>query len=399
LEATAKASGVTPATAATRILLVAPPAEGGIASHVVFLLDGLCKGGYAVRVVCQQPGSIAGAAAERSIPVHAMTCTAQGGPPRVALRALRLARIIADFRPHIVHTHSFGASMIGAAACAIARSARLLVTVHNYPPGTGTMAPGGAGRGWAFDRALRRAKHIITVSEALRRDLVLAYPEVMAKSSTVYNGVETHRPVDRAPSEVRAECGLPATGPLVGMVARLAPQKGILEYLRAARVVADAYPPAVFVLAGDGPLMQDAVSLRQELGLEQRLHLLGHVPQARDLIAALDLLVIASLSEGSSVVAMEAMALGKAVVATTVGGVPEVVVGGETGILVPAGDADALAAGVLDLLRDPERAAEMGERGRQRAVRQFDVSDMIERTKAIYADMMRNAVGTGGARP
>jgi starch synthase len=96
---------------------------------------------------------------------------------------------------------------------------------------------------------------------------------------------------------------------------------------------------------------------------------------------------------------MEAMALGKAVVATTVGGVPEVVVGGETGILVPAGDADALAAGVLDLLRDPERAAEMGERGRQRAVRQFDVSDMIERTKAIYADMMRNAVGTGGARP
>ncbi|MFB3882803.1 MAG: glycosyltransferase family 4 protein [Armatimonadota bacterium] len=399
MEATAKASVVTPATAAIRLLLVAPPAEGGIASHVISLLDGLRGNGYLLRVACEKPGPIASAAAERSVPVHPIICTAQGGPPKVALRALRLARVIADFRPHIVHTHSFGASMIGAAACAIARSARLLVTIHNYPPGTGTMAPSGAGRGWAFDRVIRRARHIITVSDALRRDLVSAYPEAMAKSSTIYNGVETQRPVSREPSKVRAEHGLPATGPLVGMVARLAPQKGILEYIRAARVVADAYPPAVFVLAGDGPLMQEAVGLRQELGLEQRLYLLGHVPQARDLIAALDLLVIASLSEGSSVVAMEAMSLGRPVVATTVGGVPEVVVGGETGILVPPGDPDALAAGVLDLLRDPERAAEMGERGRQRAVREFDLNDMIEKTKALYADIIAHAGRAGGKSP
>jgi len=398
LEAVAKSSEATVATSATRVLLVAPPAAGGLASHVIWLLDGLHKGGYEVRAVCEGEGRIAAAAAEMGVPVQAMRCTAQGGPSRVAVRAVRLARVIADFRPHIVHTHSFGASMTGAAACAIARSARLLITIHNYPPGTDSMVPMGKGRRWAFDRALQRARHIITVSEALRRDLVLAYPGVMEKSSTIFNGVDTHKPGPLDLSEVRARHGLPTGVPLVGMVARLAPQKGIVEFIGAARRVADAYPSASFALAGDGPLMERAVEARRELKLEGQLHLLGQVDRARDLIASLDLLVISSLSEGSSVVAMEAMALGKPVVATAVGGVPEVVAGGETGVLVPPGEVEALADAIVEVLNDPARAAEMGERGRQRAVRLFDIGDMVERTKAVYADIMRESLETGHTR-
>lgn len=399
MEAVAKSAEATAANSATRILLVAPPAAGGLASHVIALLDGVHNAGYAVRVVCAPDGRIASAAAERGIPVDGMMLTGQGGPSRVALRAVQLARVIRGFRPHIVHTHSFGASTTGAAACTIARSARLLITIHNYPPGTDTMAPTGKGQRWASGRALQRAKRIITVSEALRRDLVLAYPKVMAKSCTIYNGVDTHLSVSRSASEIRAEHGLPADVPLVGMVARLAPQKGILEFVRTARIVTDIYPSVAFVLAGDGPLAQDAVDLSRELGLGHQLHLLGHIDWARELIASLDLLVISSLSEGSSVVAMEAMALSKPVVATAVGGVPEVVAGGETGILVPPGDVEALAGAIIDVLRDPARAQEMGERGQQRAVRQFDISDMIERTKAVYADIMRETLDAEGARP
>jgi glycosyltransferase involved in cell wall biosynthesis len=125
--------------------------------------------------------------------------------------------------------------------------------------------------------------------------------------------------------------------------------------------------------------------------------LLGHIEEVRDFVASLDLLVVPSRSEGSPVVAMEAMALGKPVVATAVGGVPEVVPGGETGVLVQAGDAQALADGILELLRDPARAQEMGERGRQRAAREFDVNDMVEKTKAVYADVMRDDLRAGGA--
>jgi len=398
LEAVAK-SEPTAAANAPRILLVAPPAEGGIATHIIFLLDGLRKAEYSIRVVCEQDGRIAQAAAASGSPVHGMVCAAQGGPVRVAMRAIRLARVIAEFRPHVVHTHSYGATAIGSAACAIARWSSLVITIHNYPPATDSVRPRGGGARRAFEMAVRRAKHIITVSEALRRSLVAAYPDVMARSTTIYNGVETQKPPSRDPAEVRREIGIPAEVGLAGAVARLAPQKGILEFIRAARLVADAHPSVAFALAGGGPMMPEAVALRQELGLERQLHLIGHTEGVKDFIASLDLLVVPSLSEGSSVVAMEAMALGKPVIATAVGGVPEVVSAGETGVLVQPGDARALADGILELLRDPARAQEMGERGRQRAVREFDVKDMVEKTKAVYADVMRDDLRAGRAHP
>jgi glycosyltransferase involved in cell wall biosynthesis len=109
-----------------------------------------------------------------------------------------------------------------------------------------------------------------------------------------------------------------------------------------------------------------------------------------DLIAALDILVLASHSEGSSVVAMEGMSRSRPVVATAVGGVPEVVADNETGILVAPGDVTALAQAVTELLVDPERRQQLGERGRQRVRQLFDVADMVEKTKSVYADLMRD---------
>jgi len=94
-------------------------------------------------------------------------------------------------------------------------------------------------------------------------------------------------------------------------------------------------------------------------------------------------------------VAMEAMALGKPVVATSVGGVPEVVVDGQTGILVQPGDPAGLAAAVVEVLSDPARAEEMGERGRQRAAAHFDIAEMLARTKAVYADLVREEMEAG----
>ena len=387
-EAGANASGA-------RVLLVAPPAEGGLATHVIFLLGGLQRDGYEVGVACEPGGRIAAAGGALEVPVYGVTCSARGGPSRTAMRAVRLAKAIGDFHPQIVHAHSFGASSIGVAACTLARSGRLVLTMHNYPPGTNTMAPQRAGQRWALGLALQRAQRVIAVSEALRRDLVVAYPDTLEKCVTILNGIETQAPPSRQAAEIRAELGLPGEGRLVGMVARLARQKGIGDFIRAARGVLDSYPSAAFVLAGDGPLMEEARELRAELGLEAHLHLLGQVEWARELIWALDVLVISSLSEGSSVVAMEAMALGKPVVATAVGGVPEVVADGQTGILVQPGDPAGLAAAVVEVLSDPARAEEMGERGRQRAAAHFDIAEMLARTKAVYADLVREEIEAG----
>jgi len=236
------------------------------------------------------------------------------------------------------------------------------------------------------------------VSEALRRDLVTGFPDALHKSLTIANGVDTGAAPMRDADEVRRALGLPEGAPLVGVVARLAPQKGILEFLDAARLIANSHPQVMCVIAGDGPLVQEAHDRRTELGLATQVQFLGHIDWARELLGALDLLVIPSLSEGSSVVAMEAMALGKPVVATSVGGVPEVVLDGETGLLVAASDPEKLARAVGDLLDDPDRAKTMGERGRARARAHFDLADMLERTKAVYADVLREHLGAE-ARP
>lgn len=394
MEAVATASKT--GASGTRVLLVAPPAEGGLASHVISLLAALHRDGYPVGVACEAGGRIAEAASERLLPLYDVTCRAGGGPSRVALRALRLAKAIGDFRPHVVHAHSFAASTTAAIASTVARSAKLVLTIHNYPPGTETMASPKTGYRWALAFSVGRAHRIIAVSDALRRDLLVTYPEVAGKCVTIHNGVDTQAPLARTASEIRSEIGLPPTGLLVGMVARLAPQKGIGEFIRATAIAGQTWPAAGFVLAGDGPLMPEAQALCEELGLQRRLHLLRHVDWARELIGVLDILVVASLTEGSSVVAMEAMALGKPVVATSVGGVPEVVADGQTGLLVEAGNPEALAGAIVELLADPERARQMGERGRQRAAAQFDLADMIERTKAVYADLAREQMEAGG---
>ncbi len=384
-----------------RVLLVAPPAKGGLATHVITLLSALARQDYPVAVACEA-GRIAEAASERLLPIYPITCTSQGGPWRVALRGLTLAKAIADFRPQVVHAHSFGASTIAAVASTVARAPRLLLTIHNYPPGVEAngaqagMASSKTGHRWALAFSVGRAHRIITVSEALRRDLLVTYPEVAGKCLTIYNGIDTQVKLLKNAEEMRAAAGLPPDGPLVGMVARLAPQKGIMEFIQATAIAAQAWPTANFVLAGDGPLMSEAQTLREKLGLERRLQLLGHVEWARELIGALDLLVVSSLTEGSSVVAMEAMALGKPVVATAVGGVPEVVADGQTGLLVPPGEPEALASAIIELLADPARAQEMGARGRQRATSHFDVNDMIERTRAVYADLVREQMEAGG---
>jgi glycosyltransferase involved in cell wall biosynthesis len=245
---------------------------------------------------------------------------------------------------------------------------------------------------------VRRASRLIAVSEALQCELTEVWPEAAEKTVSIPNGVDTSAGPVADPARCRATFELPLQGPLVGMMARLAPGKGIDEFIRAGRLLADRWPEVRLVVAGDGPLRGEAQALCAQLGMEGRLYLVGEIASPRELVGALDMLVVASTSEGSSVAAMEAMASGKPVVATAVGGVPEVVADGETGVLVRPGDPEALAAGIEALLRDPEKARRMGEHGRQRAAAKFDVRQMVARTKQVYADLLRHELEAGGTR-
>jgi len=398
MEAVATAVESRPRPAATRVLLVSSRARGGMARHVISLLGALPGPGHELAVACDPEGTIAEAARARSLPVYGIALHRAAHPTRAMLAAWHLSAVISGFRAHLVHTHSFHAGLVGAVGVPLSRPARLVTTIHSYPP-TGPGAESlGPGVRLALRMMLRRATRVIVVSEALRQDLLQFRPEAAAKMVVIPNGVAVPTQVPVSVEEARTALGLPLDIPLVGMVARLAPQKGIAEFLRAARLVCDRVAEAQFLLVGDGPLREQAETLVQELKLAARLHLLGEMESARDAIGALDVLVVASLAEGSSVSAMEAMAFGKPVVGTAVGGVPEVVADGDTGLLVPPGDPEALADAVCTLLADPERAQGMGERGRQRAAAHFGIDLMIERTKAVYADVMREAMEGGRSR-
>jgi glycosyltransferase involved in cell wall biosynthesis len=375
---------------ATRVLLVSSRATGGIARHVISLMVGLRESGCQIAIACDADSLVAEAARDRSLPIYGITAYAGTSPVRAGAGAIQLTTAINGFQPQIVHTHSFNASLIGALSTYLRHPARLVVTIHNYPPmraGAFSVTTRSAVR-----LVLDRAARVITVSDALRRDLLRLRPQASAKSLTIPNGTDTQTGPSVPPAETRRSLGIPMDVPLVGMVARLAPQKGVKEFLHASRLVCDRHPTVRVVLVGGGPLWEEAKRLHAELALGDRLLLLGEVPSAREIMAALDLLVVSSTSEGSSVVAMEAMALSKPVVATSVGGIPEVVLDRDTGLLVPPGDAVALAEAVLGLLADPERARSMGARARARAVEHFDVRTMVARTRDVYGNVMREAL-------
>jgi glycosyltransferase involved in cell wall biosynthesis len=390
VEAVAAAVGRERVPSATRVLLVSSRATGGIARHVIALLVGLRESGCQVAVACEADSLVADTARDRSLPVYGITAYAGASPVRAGAGAIQLTTAINGFQPQIVHTHSFNAGLIGALSTYLRHPARLVVTIHNYPPvraGAVSLTTRGAVR-----LMLSRAARVVTVSDALRRDLLRLRPQASAKSLIIPNGVDTQAGPSVSPGETRRSLGTPTDVPLVGMVARLAPQKGVREFLHASRLLCSRHPTVRAVLVGSGPLWEEAERLHAELGLGDRLLLVGEVPSAREIMAALDVLVVSSISEGSSVVAMEAMALSKPVVATSVGGIPEVVADGETGLLVPPGDPAALAEAVLGLLADPERAGNMGARGRARAVERFDVRTMIARTRDLYGDVMREVL-------
>jgi glycosyltransferase involved in cell wall biosynthesis len=214
------------------------------------------------------------------------------------------------------------------------------------------------------------------------------------KLAVIYNGVEVERFRGAAGSSLRRELAIPEGDPLLGMVGWLAPHKGQRYFLEAAALVRRKLPRARFVVVGEEPFDGGGGYARQlaaqgrSLRLGESLHFLGKREDIPEIMAALDVLAVPSLSEGFGRVAIEAMAAGKPVVGTRVGGIPEAVVHGETGLLVPPRDPVSLAGAMTWLLQHPERAGEMGEAGRERVRRLFSLDNTVRETERLLARVL-----------
>jgi glycosyltransferase involved in cell wall biosynthesis len=178
-------------------------------------------------------------------------------------------------------------------------------------------------------------------------------------------------------------------------MARLSAQKDPLAFVEGAARVVRKCPEAQFALVGEGPLREEVAARVTERGLRDHVHLLGWHAEGYRLLAAGDVVSLTSRWEGAPYSLLEAMAWSRPVVATAVNGCPEIVVDGETGYLVPPGDTAAWAGRVVELLRDPAKAAEMGRQGRRRVEEHFSLRDMAARLERLYEQV----AATNGRTP
>jgi glycosyltransferase involved in cell wall biosynthesis len=361
-----------------RVLLLITLAEtGGAQAYVASLLPALADE-FDVAVAAHGDGLVREAALTAGVRYFALRYVRRPPHPvHDALGLLELVRLFRRERPVLVHANSSKAGFLGRSAAVLARVPVRIFTVH----------------GWAFSarRGLAAAACLwadrlmsplttttICVAHSVRAAGIRARTCRADRAVVIHNGVDLDRPRRRDGARARPVALL--------SVGRLRPPKDFLTLVRA---VAALEPGSVRLrIAGDGP---DRAALSAEvarLGLDGVVELLGERHDVDELLAAADLLVLSSDSEGLPLSVLEAMAAGLPVVASAVGGVPELVRDGETGLLVPPGDPGALARALAGLVADPELRARAGAAGRRRAEREFSLDACRQAHVELYRELV-----------
>lgn len=357
---------------------------GGSEGQLVQLVTRLDPGRFEPVVCClSSGGAYAEALAAAGIPVEVIGFRGFRifrHPHRVAAQMFRLVRAMRRAQPDVVHGFLFWAYILGAFAAWVARVPVVLSSRRSLGHFKANKP-----HYLALERlANRMTDLVIANSEAVRQDAIRDERLPAEKVMVIHNGLDLDRHSAPPDEGLRRSLGLERRGPVVGVVANFIHYKGHQFFLDAWAAAAKKFPESVALLVGDGPLRQEFEVRVQAMGLGPSVRFLGTHQDVPALVALMDLVVHPSLEEGFSNAILEAMAAGKPVVATAVGGNPEAVIPGKTGLLVPPGDSQALADAMVWLLAHPGEAVRFGEAGRLRVAERFEVSAMVRQYEAVY---------------
>ena len=356
------------------LFLITSTGTGGTERALSELLQRLDRARYAVHVCSiKPPGAFA-----RRITAHADGFTSLGMPLAGGrLRALcagvpalmRLCRLVRRLRPTIVHAFLFRGYLLGRVAGWLCRVPVVISAVRVLEPPCWWRC--------ALDRVTMPLTDSVTaVSGAIRDDLVARLHVPAAKVVTIPNGIDLAQwPAARSAGDPRQ----------LVVVGRLSAQKGHMILLQALPQVARRFADVRVMLYGEGPEEERLRSAARRLGVSRLVVFAGVTEEVAQGIASSSALVLPSLWEGFPNAVLEAMACARPVVATRLPGMAELIQDGRTGLLVPPGDAGALAAALIRVLADPREAAAMGRRGRQRAAACFDIAETVRLTQGLYA--------------
>jgi colanic acid/amylovoran biosynthesis glycosyltransferase len=373
----------------TRILFLIDELDvGGTEQQILELVKRLDRRRYQPVVCCFRPGRVSREIEAAGVRVISLPKRGKIDPLLVA----KLVRIMRRERIGLVQTYLFTANTWGRLAARLAGIPIIVTSERNvdmweerYKQRLGV---------W-LDRWTQRT---IGNSEAVG-DYLASKGIARDKIRVIYNGVDTQRFEEPAtPQATREELGIPPHHAVVGHLARLEPQKDPHTFLHAAATVAEQAPNVSFLVVGGGSLQEDLEREARTIGLGERMVFTGPRRDVPRMLAACDLSVLSSVKEGMSNTVMESMAAGKPMVATRVGGNPELIEDGVTGILVPPRDPAALAAGIQRILDDPDLSKSMGQKARARMAERFSVDAMVAATEGLYDELVTAASGVAGER-
>lgn len=309
-------------------------------------------------------------------------CFHAGAPAAMVASIPDVAAFLNQWNADLVHCHLPLAGVVGRLAGRIS-GIPVVYTEHNlmesYHPATR----------WLNIRTWRFQKRALAVSQDVQ-DSIVRHVGESVPVELVLNGVSvaSFSPDPEARVRIRCEQRIPKNAMVIGIVAVLRPSKNLMNWLEAAVLIRQKYPSAHFLIVGDGVMRAELEAGATQLGLNDCVHFAGFQHEVRPYLAAMDVYMISSNFEGLPVALLEAMAMNLPVVATRVGGIPEVIVDGETGFLVEPRSAAALAGAVDNLLQDPARMSAFGEAGRARVESNFDIGLSIRHIERIYEEIL-----------
>ncbi len=299
-----------------------------------------------------------------------------------------LIKILRQERPDIVHTHTSKAGILGRWAAFFARVPIIIHTPHGH------VFWGYFGRCKVlFCIILERltaciTDKIIALTDQEKKDHLHFRIASEDKFSVLHSGINLDKffntSVDSA--GMKRELGIPEDNLVVGTAGRLTPIKGQKYLIEAARKIVDIRPDTTFVFLGDGELLNELKNIASKLGIEENVRFPGWRPDVAEVMSAFDIFVLPSLNEGMGRVLVEAMAMGKPIVASDVGGIPDLVIHGKNGYLVPVGDVETLAARIKELLDDSGKREEMGNTGRRYAAG-YSSEAMVKKIDQLYREL------------
>jgi len=356
---------------------------GGTEQHVAHLATRLDSSRFDVHIAClQRGGALYGDMASCGLPLTSYPIKGFLRP-RTLRQQLRFAAYLRHQAIDIVHAYGFYPIVFAVPVARLAGSKVVLASIRD------------SGDPWTRAQRLvqtcaSRLAHCILVNATAVRGRLRAGGHARRPIALIRNGVDIDRFAPRPPDEaLRSTLGLPPRAPLVVAVSRLNPMKGIDDYVKSMALLAGRFPEARFVIVGEGASRRELEEQARLLGLAGRVVFTGTRLDVAAILSQAAISVVPSLSEGLSNVVLESMAAGLPVVATRVGGTPEILDDGVTGLLVPPCDAPALAGAIGRLLGDQALAKRLGEAARAQAVNRFSMHHMVRQTEDLYRALLR----------